>query len=131
MILNPLIPLLMKKHTSTPSVKALLFMTLAFVSANCLATHISPESALARYNKSSARKSAGLTHRLPSLKHDATIGQLYVFSSANGFVILPADDEAPALLAFSDNNSFDTQLNPALEDWLNFYNEQLSSLADR
>lgn len=43
-------------------------------------------------------------------------------------MILPDDDRAPALLAYSDSGELVTDGNPALQDWLAFYNKQLQQL---
>ena len=66
---------------------------------------------------------AAATHRAPA-KADLTIHELpgaYVFAqTGRGFVVAPADDTKPAILAFTDSGTYDeTQLPPAFHAWLN------------
>ncbi len=99
----------------------------AGMAANSYAAHISPEQALQRVTKSTdARKVAGKFKATP--QYHSTIGDLYVFTSTKGYMILPADDEAPAMLAYSENSDFQAKGNPALEYWLDYYNRELSYL---
>lgn len=61
-------------------------------------------------------------HRAPA-KADLTIHKLpgaYVFAQAGrGFVVAPADDTMPAILAFTDSGTYDEeQLPPAFHAWL-------------
>ncbi len=67
------------------------------------------------------------THRA-YMKLISTEKNLYVFSGGEGFVVLPAYDNAPAVLAYSDNGQFDPSANPALAEWMAFYNSQLEYL---
>ncbi|MDE6296539.1 MAG: C10 family peptidase, partial [Muribaculaceae bacterium] len=89
--------------------------------------HISPEQALSRLQKSNkARSMVGKKASDATLQ--TTIGDLYIFSADKGYMILPANDEAPALLGYSDEGKFSVKGNPALEYWLSFYNKELSYL---
>lgn len=99
---------------------------LTFSSAN--AEYVTPAQALARLDNSSVRPAMVRSRVSAELKPAATIGGLYVFDSADGFMILPNDDRASALLAFSDDERFDIMGNPALAEWLEFYNRQLEYL---
>ncbi|MDE7346137.1 MAG: C10 family peptidase [Muribaculaceae bacterium] len=95
------------------------------------AASLTPEEALARYNTNRPQRiaaSGDLTSN--SLKLQSTIGNLYVFSGNKGFIVLPADDSAPALLGYSDRGEFDMEGNPALREWFDFYNSQLTYLKD-
>ncbi len=96
---------------------------------NAFANHVSPDQALARLTKSSGAKAyAPRSTQRSSMELISTDGNLYVFTAGEGFVILPSDDEAPALLAFSDTGTFDATDNPGLAYWMDFYNSQLEYL---
>lgn len=117
----------MKKFS--PNYAAVAALVLSAASPTVIsAKHISAEEALSRVKN------------VPQLKHfapitraaaepSAVIGNLYVFNGPQGYMILPADDQAPALLAYSDDNSFSVNDNPALRYWLNFYNQELEYLS--
>ncbi|MDE6026941.1 MAG: C10 family peptidase, partial [Muribaculaceae bacterium] len=95
--------------------------------ASSSAAHISPEQALQRINSSvSLRAVSGKFKDTP--KYHATIGNLYVFKSSKGYMILPDNDEAPAMLAYSENGDFSEKGNPGLEYWLDYYNRELNYL---
>lgn len=107
--------------------------------ASVIARHISAEDALARVKNGEAttlskdeaeavRKVTGATRS--SLTPTVSIGSLYVYSSEEGYIILPSYDEAPALLAYSDKNSFEADVNPEMRYWLDFYNAELSTLSE-
>lgn len=90
------------------------------------ASTLTPEQALSRFfNDKGNQTTRVASHTGSSLKLDATVGNLYVFSADNGFVILPSDDSAPSLLGFSDAGKFDLESNPELKYWMDFYNSQL------
>lgn len=55
---------------------------------------------------------------------------MYVFSGEKGFVLLPNEDSAPVMLGYSDSGKFDIEGNPALKEWLDFYNKELEYLKD-
>ncbi|MDE6379253.1 MAG: C10 family peptidase [Muribaculaceae bacterium] len=93
------------------------------------AASLTPEQALARFNADRPQRiatSGSLASE--SLRLQSTIGSLYVFSGDRGFVVLPAEDSAPVLLGYSDSGKFDMEGNPALREWFDFYNSQLSYL---
>lgn len=118
----------MKKFYPTyPTVAALV---LSVVCPSVIsAKHISAEEALNRVkNVSQLKHLAPITRSATELS--AVIGNLYVFNSPEGYMILPADDKAPAVLAYSDDNSFSVNDNPALSYWLNFYNQELDHLSE-
>lgn len=113
--------------------KSLFLSVLALMSGSTMlvnGAHITPRQALDRLNRDS-NISGMLNLTRSSLEHTATIGDLYVFSDNRGYVILPADDQASSLLAYSDNETFSEDGNPALRYWLEFYNRQLQWLASR
>lgn len=95
------------------------------------ATHaatLSPQQALERFN-SSTLKPQTLSRSQGPMALQSTVGNLYIFSSGEGYVVLPNDDRAPALLAFSDNGSITTgKPNPGVEYWLDYYNRELDYL---
>lgn len=91
---------------------------------------LSPDEALARlsverYRSPSLGKIASTDFTLT-----ATVDNLYIFSGKTGFIVVPDDDCAPALLGYSENSAFDAQTNPNLAYWLEFLNDQLYYLKD-
>lgn len=95
------------------------------------AADVTPEQALARLNESAPKMSLhSLSTAISSgaYKLNTTVGNLYVFSRGVGFVVLPADDAAPALLAYSDTDNFDIDANPSLAYWMDFYNSEIEYL---
>lgn len=88
------------------------------------ARSLTPQEALLRATASSDIPLPVSSTR-SGLQHEMTIGNLYVFGGNNSYVILPSDDRAPAVLAYSDNNSFSAESNPALDYWLDFYNKEI------
>ncbi|MDE7442499.1 MAG: C10 family peptidase [Muribaculaceae bacterium] len=102
-------------------------VAVAGISLSSQGAHVSPEEALQRIGTStSLRAVSGKFKNTP--KYQSTIGNLYLFTSSDGYLILPADDEAPALLGYSEHGAFSAKGNPGLEYWLDFYNRELSSL---
>ncbi len=100
------------------------------------AADLTPEQALNRLQNSRQLKAKSVQNPIlrdgaQSFKHESTIGNLYVFSKGEGFVVLPDDDAAPALLAYSDFGSFDTDANPALAYWMEYYNSELQYLKSK
>lgn len=96
------------------------------MAANVSAESLTPAQTLSRF-RSSSRESAVARSFKPSddLKLKATEGNLYVFAGKTGFVVMPSEDYAPAVLAYSDNGDFDPDSNPGLRYWMDYYNEQL------
>ncbi len=93
------------------------------------ATSLTPEQALARYGANRPQRIAAASNlSANNLKLQSTVGNLYVFSTGKGFVVLPNEDSAPALLGYSDSGKLDMESNPALREWMDFYNRQLSYL---
>ncbi|MDE6562474.1 MAG: C10 family peptidase [Muribaculaceae bacterium] len=93
------------------------------------ATTLTPEQALARFNSNRPQRIAAASDlSAQNLKLRSTIGKLYVFSSGQGFAVLPSEDSAPALLGYSDAEEFDLDSNPSLREWFDFYNRQLTYL---
>ncbi len=93
------------------------------------ASSLTPEQALARFNSNRPQRVAASGNLSANhLKLQSTVGNLYVFSGDEGFVVLPNEDAAPALLGYSDSGKFDFESNPALREWFEFYNQQLAFL---
>lgn len=106
-------------------------LSILLVSNVAFAGHLSPEQALRRMETHSIRKTVSLSADFSSMRLDATVGNLYVFTPGDGFVVLPADDRAPAILGYADEGRFDPAGNPELAYWMDFYNSQLESLDSR
>ena len=110
--------------------KNLLLLSLGLASASLSpltqAAHLTPAEALARI-KSETPTVATKSMMKASPRLQTTIDNLYIFSAGTGYMVLPAYDEAPAILGYSDNE-FQLEGNPELEYWLGFYNKQLSTL---
>lgn len=99
------------------------------ISAQLSAATLTPEQALSRYCANQPHRMASSASISASeLRLQSTIGNLYVFSGKKGFVVLPAEDTAPVMLGYSDSDDFDIEGNPALKEWLDFYNKELSYL---
>ncbi len=92
------------------------------------AATLTPAEALARVQNSSVKRIPSLKRQTSAMTYQSTIGDLYVFSSGEGYMILPDDDRAPALLGYSDSGVFSLDGNPGLNYWLEFYNQELSLL---
>lgn len=91
------------------------------------ATVLTPEAALDR-----ALENASLSHRIKAKSPKAykltyNSGDVYVFSTTgSGYLALPADDRAPAVLGYSTNGSADAaSMPPAMKWWLGEYSRQL------
>lgn len=107
------------------------YLPLICMMATCLgasASHVTPEQALARLNKSTEINRLRQKGRVSPMTLNSTIGNIYVFTNGEGFVVLPAEDSAPALLGYSDKGTLDFAVNPELTYWLEFYNQQLQYL---
>lgn len=90
---------------------------------------LTPEQALARFNSNRPQRIAAVSDlSAKNLKLHSTIGNLYVFSTGKGFMVLPNEDSAPVLLGYSDSGELDLENNPTLRDWFDFYNRQLTYL---
>lgn len=104
----------------------LLALALGLTGAYAEAAHLTPEQALNRATRQDGPERISATsHISPTLQQ--IVGNLYVFDARNGFMILPNNDQAPAILGYSASDSFEAGI-PALEWWLGFYNSQLQTL---
>lgn len=114
------------KHTLLP------FICLLIGVPGVFAAKLSPDQALARLQKSMparVRSCSVLHSGNPELT--ATVGNLYVFTGSTGYMILPAEDFSPALLGYSESGEFDIAGNPALAEWLDFYNREIEYMKTR
>lgn len=91
-----------------------------FMAAN--AALVTPQEALARLNRTSPRKARALGAESELV----TLPELYIFSSNRGYVVLPANDDAPSLLGYSDS-PLDLTSNPTLQWWLSTYSAQIAA----
>ncbi|MDE6697389.1 MAG: C10 family peptidase [Muribaculaceae bacterium] len=93
------------------------------------AVTLTPEQALTRFNSNRPKRVAATNDiTANNLQLQSTLDNLYIFSSGKGFVVLPNEDSAPALLAYSDTGEFDLNSNPSIREWFDFYNRQLNFL---
>ncbi len=113
-------------------------ITLAILAPSVIsAKHITPDQALERIRQKTYTRASSEAEVVGNIVNatragslpTATVGDLYVFSASDSFVILPADDQAPEILAYSANSGFSNNINPELAYWLDFYNRQLEYLA--
>lgn len=91
-----------------------------------MASHVTPEQALNRLQ--SAEGQFAPAANAVAARLVARPANIYVFSAGEGYMILPADDCAPALLGYASKGEFET--NPALEYWLGEYSRQIQYAAD-
>lgn len=92
------------------------------------ATHLSPEQALGRLT-SDRQHARALRGDATGMKLTATVGNLYVFSEGTGFVVLPNEDSAPALLGYSEDGTFDIASNTNLAYWLESLSAEVEYMA--
>ncbi|MDE6288466.1 MAG: C10 family peptidase, partial [Muribaculaceae bacterium] len=91
---------------------------------------LSPDEALARLSSESYRSPSFNKAGSTDFTLTETLENLYVFSGKTGFIVVPDDDCAPALLGYSDNSVFDADVNPNLAYWLEFLNGELDYLKE-
>ena len=109
-----------------------LYKSIITVAAVCMtagtisARHLTPDDALARvYNSTQVNpriKKAANKVRLVHTMTSGTVPTVYVYNQrANkGFLILSADDTAPAILGYSDTGTINPDnLPPGLDEWMN------------
>ena len=114
----------------------LLSVAIALTSAVCHAAPLTPDAALARIRSTrNTQLRLKMATNKPRLVHTQTVGgkaALYVFNQtgSDGFVILSADDTAPAVLGFSDSGTIDADnMAPAMVEWLKGMSEEISNVA--
>jgi len=91
------------------------------------AAPVTPEEALGRLESSKARAYAPGRN---NMKLSSTVGNLYIFSSGQGYAVLPNDDLAPALLGYSESGRYKKGENPNLDYWLEFLSGEIEYLAE-
>ena len=107
------------------------------LSLKAVATPLSPTEALQRYEKQHSN-TISRTNDTAAFKIKLTVEQpgtltpaLYVFEKTdnNGFVILSADDIAPAVLGYCDKGKIDDDnMPPSFRYWLDEYSRQIAYL---
>lgn len=113
------------------------FVTALALAATCSlsARHLTPGEALGRLSTSDAMRVNASVTKSPKLVYSAKADKLervYVFDNAEkkGFMVVSADDVAPALLAFSNSETIDVDNMPDnLRYWLDEYARQISYMA--
>ena len=109
-----------------------LYKSIITVAAVCMtagtisARHLTPEDALARVYKSTQVnpriKKAANKVRLVHTMTSGSLPTVYVYNQRDndGFMILSADDTAPAILGYSDSGTINPDnLPPGLDEWMN------------
>lgn len=94
------------------------------------ARHLNPDEALSRITTNHALKRMPGILRYDLIHTEESNGgeMVYVFNtSENGFIVVSADDNMPALLGYSDNGVYDPDnISPALKWWISQYAEEAS-----
>lgn len=104
--------------------------------ASMSARHLSPDEALARAASAPGMRKAAPASAAPRLVRSVAaegIEQVYVYGdpSGRGFMVVSADDAAPAILAYSDENALPAGDLPAnLAAWLDYYAAQIAVIAE-
>lgn len=121
------------------NVKFLLGIAALGLAASAYAAPITPEEALARLGNSSHKAASVVKGKAGAkLVHTAMTKSekpaVYIFNKGedNGYLVLPADDKAYAVLGYSDSGSFDAgNIPPQMEWWLSQYAEQIEYAAGK
>ena len=109
--------------------------SLAFLSAFGLqARQLDPTEALTRAlgNTPVPSRATGTSHVYTDTDSATGLNGVYVFNRGfdNGYIVVSADDNAPALLGYSDTGTFDpSDMAPNLRAWLNGYTDQIAYMA--
>lgn len=98
------------------------------------ATPLTPEEALARVSSNGSNRSRGLSMTQMKLAraihaNDAAPADVYLFAGEGvGYLVVSADDSAPALLGYSDSGTIDADnIPPAMQYWLEEYARQIEA----
>ncbi len=111
-------------------------LSLVIGSLTAEADVLGPAEALARVNKTkpaAARVAAKISDRLPVMTAKTAAGEpaVYVFdtpASGEGYLIVSAESEAPALLGYSDRGSVRAEtMPPSMRYWLETYTRQIEA----
>lgn len=107
---------------------------LSLLSLPAFSKTLSPEEALQRVSASMTRSETQekYVHKftMNTFKNEPSV---YIFKKNNskGFLVLSADDCAPAILGYSDHETFDpSNIPPELKYWLNEYSNQIEFLRE-
>lgn len=98
------------------------------LSLGAIALHaapVTPQQALRRLQKSALPMHRVAADRSYTAQTVDSLPGLYLFTSPHGYMVLPADDAAPALLAYADSGELDIAANPTLRWWLSTYSRQI------
>ena len=113
------------------SVLTAMMLLAAITSAD--ARQLTPDAALARFKGSKGTHIAKTATKQPKLigtQKANGLSTMYLFNQPDngGFVILSADDVAPAVLAYSYSGSIDiNDLPPAMEEWMEEFSQIIST----
>ncbi len=118
------------------TIPILLLLSFAFITKMAHAESISERQArdiATHFMASHSMSPASLTTVKRASRLNATPGSdkaaYYVFNASRGFVIISGDDRAPAVLGYSDKDTFDPQNVPeAMQELLDSYSDQIESL---
>lgn len=105
--------------------KALLLVALAGATA-ASAAHLTPAEALGRLAPA-GRAASGAELVMEISAQPSAEPMVYLFSTRPGYLVVSADDRAPALLGYSDNGIADGQIAPAMQAWLEDYARQIAA----
>ncbi len=122
----------MKKIQYRRAYLSCLFLLIAI---SAVAEQLTPQQAVSRYrnnggqHNAAAAASLSLAYTSTIKAEDKEINTYYVYNNGNaGFVILSADDVAPALLARVNEGSFDWNSIPdVVKDWLAYYDAEIQN----
>lgn len=112
--------------------KIALTSILITLSCICLGMPLSPEEALKRIDypggvKTRATKSPQLRETFKTRMGENAI-YLFENETGEGFLVVSADDQTPALLGYSESGKIAEKMSPTFEWWLNEYTAQIEFL---
>lgn len=97
------------------------------------ATPLTPDEALGRVFTDSPRSTKGMDRSgmklLSTVRTARTEAEVYLFASGkNEYLVVSADDSAPALLGYGDNAPVsEADMPPAMRYWLGEYGRQIAA----
>lgn len=108
----------------------LLSLAISAIALSAFADVITPEQALARVKNQTQKPLSVGSVSVPKLVKTETAGSqptVYVFSTENnGYMVLSADDQAEAMLAYGSN--FNGEINPSMQWLLGEYSKEIESM---
>ncbi|MDE6631991.1 MAG: Spi family protease inhibitor [Muribaculaceae bacterium] len=102
-------------------------LLLTLMATGVYARQLSPSDALSRAKENMGQKRISGSSNYDLIYTEETEGEkfVYVFNTNDGFIVVSADDNMPALLGYSGNGTFDpSNTSPALKWWLTLYAEE-------